>query len=199
MEKHTGGGNVLRQELAVTVREHSTAPAPVVFDVLANLRGHLRWGGAEASTLLSVAAPEGEATAGTEFGSTAEDGICRMQDSSVVTEAVRPWRFEKVTESKLESKKNGTTADWLLVHRYEFEADGDQCDVTYTCRLARASGLPGPLAAFGIPVLRSLASREWARASRVGLRRLVAAAEILTQAAPASATRREQDDGKAND
>lgn len=199
MKQQKTAGNVLRQEVAVTVREHSTAPAHIVFDVLANLPGHLQWGGAEASTLLSMEAPGGQATAGTEFTSTAEDGICRMQDSSVVTEAVRPLSFERVSESALTSKRSGTKADWLLVHRYDIEMDGSQSDVIYRCRLVRANGLPGPLATFGIPVLRSLASLEWARASRAGLRRLIAAAETMATAAPASMTRKEQDDGKASD
>lgn len=199
MKQQKTAGNVLRQEVAVTVSQHSTAPAHIVFDVLANLPGHLMWGGAEASTLLFMDAPEGQATAGTEFSSTAEDGICRMQDSSVVTEAVRPLSFERVTESVLTSKRNGTKADWLTVHRYDIEADGSQSSITYRCRLVRANGLPGPLAMFGIPVLRSLASLEWARASRAGLRRLVAAAESMAQASPASETRKEQDDGKAKD
>ena len=174
--------NVLKNELTVTVREHTKVPAQTVYDVLANLPGHLRWGGAEASTLLSVDAPAGQAAAGTEFTSAAEDHICRMRDSSVVTEAVRPSRFERVTESALESKRTGKPADWILVHRYEIEPDGNQSDVTYTCRLVRASALPGVLAIYGVPVLRSLASREWARASRAGLRRLIAAAETTARA-----------------
>jgi len=182
MKQQRTAGNVLKREVAVTVREHARAPAHTVFDVLADLPGHMRWGGAEASTLLSMDAPAGQATAGTEFTSTAEDAICRMRDSSVVTEAVRPSRFERVTESALESKKNRTPADWLVVHRYEIEPDGNQSDITYTCRLVRATGLPGLLAMFGIPVLRSLASLEWARAGRAGLRRLIAAAETTAQA-----------------
>ena len=69
-----------------------------------------------------------------------------------------------------------------LVHRYGIEPDGSQCDITYTCRLVRASALPGVLAIYGIPVLRSLASFEWARASSAGLRRLIAAAETSARA-----------------
>ncbi|ALV43591.1 hypothetical protein AU252_22440 [Pseudarthrobacter sulfonivorans] len=182
MTQQRTGANVLKREITVTVREHSTAPAHTVFEVLADLRLHPGWGGAEASTLLSIEAPPGQATAGTEFTSTAEDAICRMRDSSVVTEAVRPSRFERVTESALESKKKGTQADWLLVHRYEIHPDGNQSDVTYTCRLVRATALPGPLAMFGIPVLRSLAAGEWARASRAGLRRLIVAAQSTARA-----------------
>jgi hypothetical protein len=178
MKQQRTAANVLKHEMAVTVHEHTAAPADKVFDVLADLPGHLGWGGAEASTLLTIDAPAGQATAGTEFTTTTEDAICRMRDSSVVTEAVRPSRFERVTESALETKKNGTPANWLLVHRYEIESDADQSVVTYSCRLVRASALPGLLAMYGIPVLRSLASLEWARASRAGLRRLIAAAEM---------------------
>ncbi|MEW9873133.1 hypothetical protein [Arthrobacter sp. HS15c] len=177
MRQQRTAANVLKREVTVTVREHSTAPATLLFDVLADLPRHPVWGGAEASTLLSMEAPQGQATAGTEFTSTAEDAICRMRDSSVVTEAVRPSTFERVTESALESKRDGTPADWLLVHRYDIRADGSQSDISYTCRLVRATALPGLLVMFGTPVLRSLAVREWTRASRAGLRRLVAAAE----------------------
>ena len=177
MRQQRTAANVLRREVTVTVHEHSTAPARTVFDVLADLPGHPGWGGAEASIVLSVDAPAGQATAGTEFTSSAEDAICRMRDSSVVTESVPPVRFERVTESALETKKKGTPADWLLVHRYEIRPDGNQSDVTYTCRLVRATALPGILAMFGIPVLRTLAAREWERASRAGLLRLIAAAE----------------------
>lgn len=177
MKQQGAMANILKHELAVTVREHSIVPTHVVFDVLADLPGHVGWGGAEASTLLSMEAPSGQAVAGTEFTSTAEDSICRMRDSSVVTEAVRPMRFELVTESALESKRNGTPADWVLVHRYDIEPAGSGSQITYTCRLVRASALPGLLVMLGIPVLRPVAVAEWARASKAGLKRLVAAAE----------------------
>jgi len=53
------------------------------------------------------------------------------------------------------------------------QPDGNQSDVTYTCRLVRATALPGLLGMLRTPVLRSLASLEWARASRAGLLRLI--------------------------
>jgi len=182
MTRQTASANILKHELAVTVREKSKAAASTVFDTLADLSSHPAWGGAEASRLLSIDAPVRPAMGGTEFTSTAEDAICRMWDSSVVTEAARPATFEKVTESRLETKRGGTPAQWLLVHRYEIEPDGVGSRITYTCRLVRADALPGPLALFGIPVLRTFSYREWARASRQGLRRLVAAAEIKPRA-----------------
>ncbi|MET3176676.1 UNVERIFIED_ORG: hypothetical protein ABIB52_004551 [Arthrobacter sp. UYCu721] len=69
-----------------------------------------------------------------------------------------------------------------MVTEAEIEPDGNQSNVTYTCRLVRATALPGLLAIYGIPVLRSLASLEWARASRAGLRRLIAAAVATARA-----------------
>jgi hypothetical protein len=181
MQQRTGA-NVLKREVAVTVREHAAASADRVFHVLTDVSAHVRWGGAEASTLLSVNAPAGPATAGTEFSSTAEDAICWIKDSSVVTEAVPPLTFEKVTDSGLENKKTGTPADWLVVHRYEIQPDGGHSNITYTTRIVRASALPGRLAVFGIPVLRRLAALELARASKAGLRRLAAAAETSARA-----------------
>ncbi|MBT2596550.1 hypothetical protein [Arthrobacter sp. ISL-72] len=182
MARQMASANVLKHELAVTVRKKSTATTYKVFDVLADLSGHRGWGGAEASRLVSMDAPGGPARTGTEFTSTSEDAICRIWDSSVVTEAARPATFEKVTESRLETKRKGTPAQWLLVHRYEIEPDGVGSQITYTCRLVRADALPGPLALFGIPVLRSFASHEWAHASRAGLLRLVATAETNPRA-----------------
>jgi hypothetical protein len=182
MKQQRTAANVLKREVSVTVREHSAAPAQAVFDVLADLSGHPGWGGAGASMLLSMDAPQGQATAGTEFTSTAEDAVCRIRDSSVITEAVRPSRFEQVTESALESRKNGEPANWLLVHRYEIQPVGDRSDVTCTCRLVRASALPGIRVMFGLPLLRSLAAFEWAQASRAGLRRLIAEAERAARA-----------------
>lgn len=107
--------------------------------------------------------------------------MCRMQDSSVVTEAVRPTRFERVTDSRVEVKRSGKAADWVVVHRYETEPDSDECTVTYTCRLVRASVLPGALSMLGVRGLRAIAAWEWSRASRAGLRRLTAAAEARSR------------------
>jgi len=177
MKQRKGMANALGRELVMTVRESANAPAHTVFDLLVDLPGHLSWGGAEASTLLSIEARSEPATVGTEFTSSGEDAMCRMRDSSVVTEATRPTTFERVTESALEHKRNGKSAAWVVVHRYEIEPDGETCAVSYTCRIVRASALPGALAMLGIPVLRAIAAWEWTRASRAGLHRLVVAAE----------------------
>lgn len=59
MKQQRTAGNVLNHEIAVTVHQHATVPADIVFDVLANLSHHMMWGGAEASTLLSMQAPRG--------------------------------------------------------------------------------------------------------------------------------------------
>lgn len=182
MAQQTASGNVLRHELALTVRVAAAAPPGAVFDTLADLSGQPGWGGAEASLLLSVGAPSGPAVAGTEYTSTAEDAVCIIRDSSVVTEASRPRTFEKVTDSRLETKKGGLPAQWLLVHRYDIEPAGDGSLITCTSRLVRANALPGPLAVYGIPVLRRLGMWEWARAGRAGLLRLAAASDRKTRA-----------------
>lgn len=165
------------REVAVTVRERTMAPPQLVFDALADPQRYLDWGGAEASTLLSIDAPPGSATVGTEFTSTGEDMVCEMWDSSVVTEATPPLRFERVVDSAVTVKRSGKTADWVLVHRYELEPDGSGTTVTYASRLVRASALPGPLSMLGIPVLRTIALREWSKAAQAGLHRLIVAAE----------------------
>jgi len=177
MKQRKGPANVLWRELVMTVRESAKAPARTVFDLLVDLPGHMGWGGAEASTLLSIEAPSEPAAVGSEFTSFTEDAMCRMRDSSVVTEATRPITFERVAESALEHKRNGKSAVWVVVHRYEIEPDGDTCAVSYTCRIVRASSLPGALAVLGIPGLRAIAAWEWTRASKAGLHRLVEAAE----------------------
>lgn len=177
MKQKRDTANALGRELVITVREQAKVPAHTVFDTLVDLSGHLSWGGAEASTLLSIEAPSGPATVGTEFTSSAEDAMCRMRDSSVVTEASRPTTFERVTESALEHKRSGKSAKWVVVHRYEIAPDGNLCAVSYTGRIVRATALPGALAVLGIPWLRAIAAWEWTRASKAGVRRLIVAAE----------------------
>ncbi|MFJ5958827.1 hypothetical protein ACIQC5_23045 [Paenarthrobacter sp. NPDC092416] len=199
MKMHKAPGNVLPREAMISVREHTMAPVLTVYDVLSNVTGRLRWGGAEAAVLLSVEAPEGQLTVGSEFTSTAEVRIWRLRDSSVITEAIRPLRFECVTDSTVEQTKNGATADWLLVHHYDISEHGHQGDISYTCRLISATGLPGALTILRFPVLRSLATYVWARASRSGLRRLIAAAETMAQGEPVPVKEKEEDHGKAVD
>ncbi len=109
-------------ELRVHLEEVAEAPADVVYDLLADVRTHLEWAGAkqpkENFRLLTIEAPEGPASVGTEFRSTGADPGGRFADSSVVTEASRPSVFEFVTEAHLTTRK-GKVVEWTNIHRYE--------------------------------------------------------------------------------
>jgi hypothetical protein len=97
-------------------------------------------------------------------------------DRSVVTRAVRPSLFEFVTEARLTTKQ-GATADWTNVHRYELRRDGTGCVITYSLRIARISSLPGLLRVFNLPVLSGLAIKGSAKVARRGVGRLAAFTE----------------------
>ena len=170
----TSGTNALKREVTVSAEHRSSATPEAVYGVLADLRTHASWGGLppkKKTGLLSIEAPEGEASVGTEFESTGGDPMGRFSDRSVVTQAVRPSVFEFVTEARLTTKK-GATADWTNVHRYELRPDGDGCLITYTVRIARISALPGMLRAFNLPILSGIAVKESTKLARRGVERL---------------------------
>lgn len=171
--------NALKHELVTSVRTRCSAPAEVVYDLLADLPSHLEWGGERQSAktrLVSIDAPDGPATVGTEFRTVGADHIGEFRDGSVVTEATPPSLFEFVTEARLTTKK-GTVADWTNVHRYRIASDADGCTITYTVRVARISALPGPLALFNVPGLSRLALKGAAAGERRGIRNLARLAE----------------------
>jgi hypothetical protein len=179
-QKGTGRANALTGELSVRLEEASQASAEAVYDLLADIRSHLEWGGRmqpkKTYRLLSIEAPRGPATVGTEFGSTGADAMGGFADTSVVTEATRPRLFEFVTEARLSTKK-GRVAEWTNVHRYEIEPTTDGCRIIYTARILRISELPGALVAFKIPGIRALGMRIGGSNSRKGLRALARLAE----------------------
>jgi hypothetical protein len=154
-------------------------PAEAVYDVLADLRTHLIWGGERQSKktrLVSIDAPDGPAVVGTEFSTVGADPMGGFRDRSVVTEASRPELFEFVTEATLTTKK-GRTADWTNVHRYEVISNGEGCRIAYTIRIARISALPGMLAMFNVPVVSGLAIKASKGVGRRGVRNLARLAE----------------------
>ena len=176
----TGRTNALAgKELVTTVAQVSRAPAEAVWDVLADLEGHGTWGSSHGKEggLSSIEAPGGSAVVGTEFTSTGEDRMCRMTDRSVVTEADRPSVLEFVTESAMALKRGGKRSDWTVIHRYEITSVSGGCAVTYTSRVVHASALPGALAMFKLPILRSIAMKETGRQAERGLTKLVRSAE----------------------
>jgi hypothetical protein len=90
------------KNFSMTLKRHSTASPEAIYDVLADLRTHLVWGGAQQRfgfRLLSLDAPAGPATTGTSFTSTGGIPMSprHFEDRSAVTLAVRPSRFEFVT------------------------------------------------------------------------------------------------------
>ena len=176
-----GPSNALKGlDLSVHLEESCKAQAETVYDLLADIRSHLEWGGTmqpkENFRLLTVETTERPAVVGTEFRSTGADAMGGFADTSVVTEASRPGVFEFVTEARLTTKK-GPVVEWTNVHHYELASQGEGCRISYTLQIARISALPGALKMFRIPGLRALGLKASASYARRGLRNLVAMAE----------------------
>lgn len=179
-QRGNGRANALKGEIGFHLEETTTAPAEIVYDRLADIRNHLEWGGKmqpkDNFRLLSIDGPEEPALVGTEFQSTGADAMGRFADSSVVTEATRPSVFEFVTEARLSTKK-GKVVEWTNIHLYELVSQGEGCRIAYTLRTVRLSEMPGALAMFRVPGLRSLAVKVSGSSARKGLRNLVELAE----------------------
>lgn len=175
-QRGNGRTNALHGELSVRVAETGKARVEDVYDLLAEIDSHTQWAGSmqpkKNFRLLSVDAPQGPASVGTEFRSTGTDPMGSFADSSVVTEATRPSVFEFVTEARL-TTKTGKVVEWTNVHRYELASHGEGCRISYTIRMVRISELPGALAIFRIPGLRSLGLWMSGSAARRGLRNLI--------------------------
>jgi hypothetical protein len=135
------------------------APPAVIYDLLADLRSHLRWGGAEQSSdfrLLSLQAPDGPAEVGTVFSSTGTIPISvkHWEDCSTVTVAVRPSTFEFVTEGRVGSGSRAMHARY--VHRYEIAATNGGSLVAYTMTQEE---IANPFLRLALPVIRQLTWR----------------------------------------
>lgn len=177
------GNNALKREVSLSVEHRTTASPEAVYDVLSDLRTHGVWGGVpptKKSGLLSIDAPAGEATVGTEWSSTGGDPMGQFSDRSVVTQSVRPAVFGFVTEARLTTKK-GVTADWTNVHRYDLRPDGDGCVIAYAVRIARISALPGVLRAFNMPLLSGVAIKESTKVVGRGVENLASFVEQRVQ------------------
>ena len=145
----------------------SAAPAEAVYDLLVDLPSHLEWAGArqlETTRLLSMDAPAGSATVGTEFVTTGTDGkVAKFSDRSVVTEAARPEVFEFVTESHREGKPGSRPWDLTLVHRYEIASHGTGSRVAYSEEITRMAGAPRMLSTRGLRRLVFLVAGKYMR------------------------------------
>ena len=176
------GVNALKRELLVRVEETSHASADQVFAVLADLTTHTVWAGerqGKKTRLLTIDAPPGPATVGTEFSSTGSDPMGSFTDRSVVTEAQPGRTFEWVTEARFTTKK-GKSSDWTNVERYELEPTEGGCRIVLTGRVTRMSSLPGSLRVFNVPVLRALVLKASTKVTRRSVRNLARYAEERT-------------------
>jgi hypothetical protein len=118
------------------------APPRAVYDLLADLRTHLVWGGQSSGMhqrLLTLDAPDTPATAGTEFQSVGYTSHGLWHDRSRVTIATPPTVFEFTTEGTMQSRPP-FHGSW--VHRYEVEPNGQGSKITYHCqwKLTKAVG-----------------------------------------------------------
>lgn len=143
----------------VRFSERWEASAEVVYDLVADLRTHLEWGGRAQSRvfrLLSLDATETRATAGTVFTTTGSipGSLRRWQDRSEVTQAVRPSLFEFATEATAGRGSRVMTATYR--HRYELQPEDGGCRVTYTFRQEQ---IVNPILRLRLPVLRTIAWR----------------------------------------
>jgi hypothetical protein len=166
------------------------APREVVYDMLADLRSHLRWGGAEQSRdfrLLSMDAPDGPAIVGTVFATTGTIpmSVRRWEDRSTVTAAVRPSTFEFVTEGQVGRGGNAMIARYR--HRYDIASVQGGSTITYTMIQEQ---IANPFLRLAIPVIRQM---MWSVGIPMfagrGFRNLLADAEAAAKAANASAVR----------
>ncbi len=119
-----------------------TATAQAVYDLLADLRTHVVWGGQHSGMhqrLLTLDAPDAPVTVGTEFQSVGYTSHGLWHDRSRVTVATSPSAFEFTTEGTMQSSPP-FHGSW--VHRYEIEPHGSGCTITYHCqwRLTKAVG-----------------------------------------------------------
>ena len=84
-----------RTKRTITFKGRSAAPPEVVYDVLADLRSHLEWGGKrqyKMCRLLELDAPPGPANEGTVYKSVGTIPMmsARWNNTTTVTEAQRP-------------------------------------------------------------------------------------------------------------
>lgn len=133
-----------------------------VYDLLADLRTHLEWGGKRqfrSFRLLSLDAPEGPAQSGTEFTSTGRIPMnrARWDNRNTVTKADRPRVFEITTEGTI-AWRSGAPGSGTFIHRFEIEPRGLASVVTYVSKQLRFRNPPWGLR---YPLLRNITYRVW--------------------------------------
>jgi hypothetical protein len=167
-------------QFKMRLTRHCSAPPDVVYDLLADLRTHIVWGGEQQRSdfrLLSLEAPVGPAGVGTVFTSTGAIpmSLRKWEDRSIVTVAERPHIFQFDTHATMHRPTRSMEATYR--HRYEIAAAPGGSDVSYEFTQLDASN---PLLRLGLPVVRTMTWRVGIpfMAGR-GFRNLLATAEHL--------------------
>ena len=148
-----------------------------VYDLLADLRTHLEWGGTRQRRdfrLITLDAPPGPATVGATFSSTGTIpmSVRHWEDHSTVTAADRARVFEFITEA---TNGGAQRMRARYRHRYELAPEGPGSRVTYTVTQLEVAR---PMLRMALPGVRDL---TWGMAipmlCRRGLRNLLELAE----------------------
>jgi hypothetical protein len=147
------------KQFTMRLTRHCSAPSEVVYDVIADLRTHLTWGGAQQRSdfrLLSLDAPAGLATVGTSFTSTGAIplSIRTWADRSTVTVAERPVAFEFVTQATVRRSQRSMEATYQ--HRYEIAQAPGGSEVSY---VFTQLDVVNPFLRLGLPVVRAMTWR----------------------------------------
>jgi hypothetical protein len=127
----TRRGSVYR----VTFSEQTAARPEVVYDLLADLRTHIEWGGrlhpSGTQRLRSMEAPARPARAGVTFRSVGTSPAGTWHDRSRVTVAIRPTVFQFATKGSFRNSQGQEQMLLEAVHRYEIDPAAGGARVTY--------------------------------------------------------------------
>ena len=145
-----------RTKRTITFKGRSAAPPEVVYDVLADLRSHLEWGGKRQYKMfrLELDAPPGPAKEGTVYKSVGTIPMmsARWNNTTTVTEAQRPKVFETTTEGRIPWPKQAA-GEGAFVNRFEITPDGRGSRVVYRADQLRFLNPPWGLK---YPIMRSM-------------------------------------------
>jgi hypothetical protein len=168
----------MRQQLPTARISLACQAGPeAVYDLLADLRTHLEWGGTRQRRdfrLITLDAPPGPATVGATFSSTGTIpmSVRHWEDHSTVTAADRARVFEFITEA---TNGGAQRMRARYRHRYELAPEGPGSRVTYTVTQLEVAR---PMLRMALPGVRDL---TWGMAipmlCRRGLRNLLELAE----------------------
>jgi len=157
------------------ISQFCKATPEAVYDLLADLRTHIEWGGARQSRefrLVSLDSPPGPAAVGTSFSSTGTIPMSRRHwsDRSTVTVAERPQRFEFTTQATA-GEGNPMTA--VYTHTYEITPAAGGSRVTYAMKQL---SITNPILRLG-PAMSRMTWLMMPMFAGRGLRNLLALAE----------------------